>query len=359
MDESVSGLVSELCRQMLGRIHIGLLVFDDQMRVLLHNEKADEILSIQPRADRTLADGTDMSIWQDWNRELSASLTANKNLHFDSVHYRHNNKTRCLRICCYPFAHPLDDGKKIGILIFEDRTEDNELQRQLADSERLAALGKMASKVAHELNNPLDGVLRYINLAIRSAEQANFEKITEYLGHCRDGLNRVMHISSELLEFSRSTYNIFDPTPIGRIIDDAIKVMQPAAQAAAVRITKIVPEPSPAVRGPNLFQVFCNLIKNAIDAMPDGGSLTITCSSDKDRVTIEFQDSGYGIDANNIDSIFEPFFTTKAFGKGTGLGLAVCRDIIEKYGGRIGAKNAPHGGSIFTIYIPLEKDLRE
>ena len=104
----------------------------------------------------------------------------------------------------------------------------------------------------------------------------------------------------------------------------------------------------------NLFQVFCNLIKNAVDAMPDGGELTIkTRLESDDTVSIEFRDTGQGFPPEHSKMIFEPFFTTKGSGRGTGLGLAICEDIIEKYNGRITAQNAQTGGSIFTVYLPL------
>jgi len=111
------------------------------------------------------------------------------------------------------------------------------------------------------------------------------------------------------------------------------------------------------MRSANLFQVFCNLVKNAIDAMPTGGTLTVITEIVGSEVVIRFEDTGVGLPAE-IERIFEPFFTTKGPGKGTGLGLAICRDIVEKYNGRITAARRPAGGSVFTIRIPLESCAR-
>ena len=106
--------------------------------------------------------------------------------------------------------------------------------------------------------------------------------------------------------------------------------------------------------GSNLFQVFCNLIKNAVDAMPDGGTLTITTAAwSTGEVVVSFEDTGMGL-PENAEQIFEPFFTTKPSGQGTGLGLAICKDIIEKYNGRILAENRPEGGARFTVVVPVE-----
>jgi len=234
-----------------------------------------------------------------------------------------------------------------------DITEKANIQKLSADTERLATLGKLTSKVAHELNNPMDGILRYINLTIRIVEQENLEKAKEYLIQCRKGLMRMVQIVSELLEFSRSTYAPFEHIKIEHIIEDAIKTMDTRAETSNVRILSSYAAGIPEIPSGNLFQVFCNLIKNALDAMPDGGQLRISTRLIANKtVAVEFRDTGAGFAPENANVIFEPFFTTKDKGKGTGLGLAICKDIIERYNGRITAENAPGGGSIFTVYLP-------
>jgi two-component system NtrC family sensor kinase len=228
------------------------------------------------------------------------------------------------------------------------------IQKRLADTERMATLGKLTSKVAHELNNPMDGILRYLNLAMRIVEQENLEKAKEYLTQCRLGLMRMVQIVSELLEFSRSTYPPFEHARIEQIIEDAIKTMEAKAEILNVRILSNYAVGIPQIQSGNLFQVFCNLIKNALDAMPNGGQLRISTRLAADNTAIvEFRDTGAGFAPDNAKVIFEPFFTTKDRGRGTGLGLAVCKDIIERYNGRITAENAPEGGSIFSVYLPV------
>jgi len=230
-------------------------------------------------------------------------------------------------------------------------SEKRNREKQLAETERLATLGKLASKVAHELNNPLDGILRYINLALRSIERGNLEKPKEYLTQCRQGLIRMVQIVSELLEFSRNSYTYFEPVKIEQIIEDAIRTMELGAQQRGVRILRNYSSQVPSITGGNLFQVFCNLIKNALDAMPDGGELTISTSLTDQTVRVVFKDTGVGFAPDNAETIFEPFFTTKD--SGTGLGLAICKDIVERHNGRIVAEAAPNRGSVFTVYLPL------
>jgi len=112
-------------------------------------------------------------------------------------------------------------------------------------------------------------------------------------------------------------------------------------------------EHMPPVRGSRLFQVFCNLIKNAIDAMPKGGRLTVTSAVVDREVMVRVEDTGIGL-PEQADKVFEPFFTTKQPGKGTGLGLAICKDYIERLHGTITAHNRPEGGAAFVVRIPVD-----
>ena len=166
----------------------------------------------------------------------------------------------------------------------------------------------------------------------------------------------MVHIITELLEFSRNTYAAFEYAPIDKIIKDAVKAMEPAGNQIEIEITQDSPRQLPHIKNNNLFQVFCNLIKNAFDAMEGKGKLKISTRLIHDNVAIEFRDTGPGIPSENVQAIFEPFFTTKNRSRGTGLGLAICKDIVEKYNGRITAENVPAGGCIFTVYLPVANE---
>jgi len=241
-----------------------------------------------------------------------------------------------------------------GLLVVEDVTASLSMEKRLAVSERMAALGKLAARVAHELNNPLDGILRYLGLARRVIEQNEPARATQYLEQSRAGLLRMVQIVTDLLEFSRSAHGSAEKTSINAMVEEAVKATSDKAAQSGVSVVCSLEDRLPVVRsGENLFQVFYNLIKNAIDAMPDGGTLTVTTSMTDHDVLIRFEDTGTGLPPE-IDRIFEPFFTTKAPGKGTGLGLAICRDIVEKYKGRLTAENREQGGARFTVRIPLE-----
>lgn len=334
---------------------VGIVVFDADLKIIEANLKAAALVDLDEYIDKSLAKGTDYNTWSGWTEQLKSAISKNKVSRFNEVSYTNGHGKRLLRIIFTPLK---DSQTQIngGTILIEDITDKINLQRQLANTEKLASIGMLASKVAHELNNPLDGILRYINLAMRIMEQENLEKPLNYLKQCRKGLMRMVQITGELLEFSRRTYAQTEQDTIEHVIEDALTTMMAKIEATNIIIMRDYRSGLPKIRNTNMYQVFCNIIKNAIDAMPNGGQLKIKTSLTKDNtIIIEFKDTGTGLPQENIETIFEPFFTTKEKGKGTGLGLAVCRDIIENHNGRITAQNAPEGGSIFTIYLPAGK----
>ncbi len=340
----------------LQSLPVGVIVFDKAFKVVSANSCASDLVEVQTTADAMLAIGTNEKIWGDWHKILLEVIKDGKVCRFDNVSYHLADKSSLLQITFAPLKKSSDDSIQGGLIMLENVTERANIQKQLANTERLAALGKLASKVAHELNNPIDGIMRYINLAKRAIGNKGLSKPVEYLEHAGEGLKRMVRIITELLEFSRSRYLTLEDTPLDKIIDDAVKFIEPQARAVDVKIEKKYQPALPKTRNNNLFQVFCNLLRNAIEAMPDGGKVTVSCDVSDDNVAvIKFRDTGMGFEPANNEAIFEPFFTTKTSGKGTGLGLAISRDIIEKYGGKITAQNAPDIGSIFAVYLPLNK----
>lgn len=344
-------------RSIIHSLPIGVIAFNADLKIIEANPHAKNLIEVSDYIDKSLEKGTDDKIWLGWTEQLQSAISKAKTCRYDDVVYTSNGQTKLLRIICTPFKEA-NMGKNPGaIILIEDVTEKINIQRRSANTERLAAVGKLASKVAHELNDPLDGILRYVNLTIRIFEKENLEKPKEYLTQCRKGLMRMVQIVSELLEFSRNTYTPLEYTSVEHIIEDAVKTMSSKAEALNVQILRNYASGLPQIRNGNLFQVFCNLTKNALDAMQDGGELKIsTRMSSNDMIAAEFSDTGTGLPTEKTEAIFEPFFTTKDKGKGTGLGLAICRDIVESYHGRITAENCPEGGSSFTVYLPVGND---
>ncbi len=330
----------------------GIVAYDQSLKIIHANTQAAALIDLGEYFDTSLAKGTDGNIWGDWRSLLKASIASDKESEFDLVRYSRKGHLRLLSIVCSPLK---DSGTNIlgGTAMITDVTERINIEHQLAQAERLASVGKVAGKVAHELNNPIDGILRYLNLAVRVIDTDDIPKAKEYLVHCRQGLMRMVAIISELLEFSRFAHISFEPVAIDKIIEEAIKAMHLAVKDLTVNVIDDYTGQTPWVKGGNLFQVFCNLVKNASDASGRTGTLEITIGKENENATIAFKDNGHGFEPEHADKIFEPFFTTKGTGKGTGLGLAICKDIIEKYDGTITAKNATDGGSVFTVTLPM------
>jgi signal transduction histidine kinase len=340
----------------LQSLPMGVISYDKELKILNANSAASTLIDVREQADVTLSAGTNEKIWGNWHQALLDVVMAGKIRKFDNVAYSINGNNSSLQITLVPMYGGLGNQQITGgIMLLENVTGIATIAKQQAHTERLAVLGKLASKVAHELNNPIDGIMRYINLAKRTIiSEQDHTKPLEYLEYATGGLKRMVQIITELLEFSRIRHSPTEDASLDKIIEDAVKFIEPKAKAAAVEIDRQCHKTLPKTKNSNLFQVFCNLLKNAIEAMPDGGKITISCELAGDNVVvIKFRDTGQGFEPQNSEAIFEPFFTTKTGGKGTGLGLAICRDIIEKYGGKITAENAPDKGSIFTVYLPM------
>jgi len=229
-----------------------------------------------------------------------------------------------------------------------------ELQRSLDVHERLAMIGKLAAGVAHELNNPLDGVLRFVNLAAGSLPAESAE--LPYLHEARRGLRRMADIVRDLLQFSRNASIEIADEDGERLVDDAIR--QVLAQAPEKRIETAYEFPEDGVALPRaMFQVVANIAKNAVDAMPAGGALRVEATIQNGQVTLTLTDTGTGIPAEIRERIFEPFFTTKEVGSGTGLGLSICQRIVERLGGSLSIDSTDGIGTSVAVELPLRQRL--
>ncbi|MGA7522614.1 MAG: ATP-binding protein [Acidobacteriaceae bacterium] len=249
-------------------------------------------------------------------------------------------------------AYPAPDGLSI---FAQDITERRVQQEKLLLSEKLAATGRLAATIAHEINNPLESVLNLIYLARTS--RAEMDKIREYLLTAEKELNRVSHIARHTLGFYRET-SVPSQIDLPALLEEVLAVYESRLRASGIQLTKdfVVVPTVRALRG-ELHQVFSNLISNAIDAMRDGGGLTLSIreSTDKPGLLVTVEDTGTGIPAANLARLFEPFFTTKA-GAGTGLGLWVVRQFVESWGGTVSVVSniePTNHGTTFRIFLPM------
>lgn len=239
-------------------------------------------------------------------------------------------------------------GRYVLVLV-EDISGRVSMERRIAAGERLVAAGTLAAKVAHELNNPLDGVLRFIGLAERVARP----EAGAYLMQAREGLMRMAEIIRGLLEQGRPWRAGGERIPLQRLLDEAVGSMQPRAQALGVAIVCDLDDRVDGAADGSAFQVFCNVIKNSLDALPNGGLLTITLRPAEEGCDIEFADTGSGLTEAEAERIFEPFYTTKPPTQGSGLGLTICREVVSRLGGSIAARSRAGAGLTVAVHLPL------
>ncbi len=236
-------------------------------------------------------------------------------------------------------------------------------QKQLLQSEKLHALGQLSAAIAHEINNPLAGVIMYAQLLQKKLKADDFNRAdaAEVLSRMESSLIQSAQLVRSLLDFARQTPPTFKPIIIGKVIDQVMALVRHQAQIKNLQIVRAEVSGLPAVKGDfiQLQQVFINLVVNGIQAMGEGGKLTITTSREGYEVKISVQDTGYGIPPENIEKLFTPFFSTKEEVKGVGLGLAISYGIVERHGGRIEVLSEVNKGTTFSVYLPVYKEEKE
>ncbi|MBM3880475.1 MAG: HAMP domain-containing protein [Verrucomicrobia bacterium] len=227
--------------------------------------------------------------------------------------------------------------------------------RRIKESERLAHIGQLAAGVAHEINNPLTGIVTYSHLLLEQASAANgtrasLEKLVKQANRCRD-------IIRGLLDFARQRKPDKRPASVNRLLDECLALVDNQALFHNIRIVKrLAPDlPRVCIDPSQVQQVFMNLIINAAEAMSGAGQLTITSRHElaENAVEVGFADTGHGIKTEDLDRIFDPFFTTKEVGHGTGLGLAISYGIVEEHKGTITVESEEGQGATFTIRLPV------
>jgi len=238
----------------------------------------------------------------------------------------------------------------------KSRTEElGAMQNTLMQSQRLAALGKLAAGIAHDINNPLGGILVLSSLVLEDLKEddphrENLQEVIKQTMRCRD-------IVKGLLQFSRQEKGKTEYVNVNDVLNSTLSLIEKQAMFHDIDVIKNFEQDLPMILGDQsqLQQVLINIILNAVQAMKEIGKLTIDTYHDNknDMVVIDVNDNGCGIPEDALDRIFDPFFTTKEVGEGTGLGLAIAYGIVTKYQGRMTVKSKVEEGTTFTIKIPV------
>jgi len=232
-----------------------------------------------------------------------------------------------------------------------------ESQEQLAQADKLASLGQLAASIAHEVNNPLAGVLIYTQLLAKkiACDKLPKEVALDYLSKMDSELNRSTRLIQNLLDFARQSPPSLRATNLNDVLSRSLDLTTHSSKLQDIEVVKDLESALPLIMADfdQIQQVCTNLILNAIQVMPDGGRLTLRTSIQDNWLKIEVQDTGCGIPKENLSKLFTPFFTTKVMGKGVGLGLAVAYGIIECHKGKIEVYSKEGIGTTFTVLLPM------
>ncbi len=247
-----------------------------------------------------------------------------------------------------------DEGKIVGVLgIVNDITERKMLEQQVAQAEKMSAIGQLAAGIAHEINNPIGGIMNCLyNLRKHKLTQ---EREAEYLKSMEDGIHRVQRTVDQLLDFSQQHQPELTAVDINSLLEEVLSLMSYAISKNGITLRKDLDSGLPRLMLDHhkMGQVVMNILLNAVQAIKGSGILTVRTFEEDGWCCIDIKDNGAGIPPHILPRIFDPFFTTKDVGKGTGLGLAVSLGIVEKHAGRIDVKSTEGKGTTFTIRLPL------
>ena len=260
-------------------------------------------------------------------------------------------------------ANDSDDVSHV-ITVGENITGRVKSDRAVARAEKLAAVGRLAAGVVHEINNPLATIAACAESLEKRIEEGVFgnsadaEDLREYLGLIRDEAFRCKNITNGLLDFSRLRAGNQVPINLAELIKTTARLVTHQNRGDNIQIEVEAATRFPYVLGDEgqLQQAVVALATNAIDAMPDGGTLSLRAKRSGGQAIVEITDTGVGIQPENLTKIFDPFFTTKDVGRGTGLGLAVCYGIVSEHGGRLDVRSNVGVGTTFTISLPIASD---
>ena len=333
-----------------------ILVIDTEERYSFISSRARDLLGFEPGVWL----GKKISEIQEQSPEFlelcRSVLSRAKTFGFCEYGVRHRNGTWCtMRASASPLYGAGSEALKGVVVSVRDITVEKKMEQQVIQSERLAAMGQMIGGFAHELNNPLTGILGLSEM-LQEAEVA--DNVKKHLGMIHSQARRAAEIVQNLVFYSRPPAPGKSRVNLSELVQRSLHLQAYSLRKNNISVDFTPDESLPAVAGdPNqLVQVFWNLIVNAEQAMREvheKGTLRIRLARSNNSVSVLFQDDGPGIAPENLPLIFDPFYTTKRPGRGTGLGLSICKAVLKEHGGNVEASSVPGAGAIFTVTLPV------
>jgi two-component system, sporulation sensor kinase E len=381
--EGMQTVVQRLARErtfletLFNTIEDGVLVMDEQGRILYFNQAVTKLIGLQANMEGQHISQCLPEV--DWKKIVHTDRTGGKRVlrHEFEVHYP---RPRFLRL----YAAPLD-GEAIGssgvALILHDATEARQKTHEAIESERVQALTLLAASVAHEIGNPLNALHIHLQLMEREIKKLHADtapthlkgksraaafsteadkaeiagKLEKYLGVAKGEINRLDYIITQFLQAIRPAPVQLKLASLNEVVEKTLELLQPELdnRGLAVKTKLLRGLTATPIDATQMQQVLVNLVKNAMQAMTKGGSLTLQTGESPDSVWVSVADTGGGIPEEQISRIFEPFYTTKK--KGSGLGLMIVQRIVRAHAGRIELESHVGRGTTFRLWLPLHE----
>ena len=337
-------------RQVIDSIQSYILIVDREGKVKGYNSAAQRLVgqeSLDGRSFREILHPLQLDV-----EFIDERMRAGDDYRAKDIDYRTRDGKRSVMDMKLHPRHDQAGEIQGATLIMDDVTEQRMVEKRLIRSEKLASIGRLSANLAHELNNPLDGALRYVRLLLDQMSKEDPRRI--YAEHTRDGLTRMANMVRGLLDFARKSTRFLSPTDIPQSIRRILSYFSDQISAQNIKIEAEFDENIPVILNADVEQIFTNIIKNAIQAMPDGGTLSIGAGmATSQLLEVRFSDTGSGIPDEIQETIFDPFFTTKSFGQGIGLGLSISQGIVESYNGSIDVESELGKGTTFVVALPM------
>ena len=346
--ENLEGIKIKIGERIMGKVAL------EKKPLLVENIDDEPSLKFRPQLKK-YQDKSFLSIPLEFSGEIIGVVNVNDKVTGTSFDGKdlHTVSTICkyLGVTLHSFIIYLEAQKKLNE---ELSKELGHLRKSHDTHKKLSSLGKFVGGVVHELNNPLDGVIRYINLSLNSIEENSVSK--EYLLEAKKGLNRIAKFVRSLLDFSWGLSSVGREIDVNKAIEESLFFFNDKLASCGIEVEKSFFSDLPKIADYGLKIVFNNIIKNAIEAMEEkGGKLSVATLLEGDCIELIIIDNGYGIPAAIGEKVFDPFFTTKNIGEGSGLGLAISHEIIERYRGRISVESENSKGAVFKITLPVKE----
>ena len=343
--------LKEFNESILESSRVGLLVADPRGRVVGVNRAFEDLYGV-PRSSVLGSSAASVLPGTGWALTDATEPGAAR---LDRAQWSTaDGRRRIVNITRSPLRGP--DGRPLGrVLTIDDVTDQVRREDLLQRSEHLASIGLLASGIAHEVNTPLTGISSYTEILLesRSPEDPEYGVLRKIQQQTR----RASGIASSLLNFARQAEGDYQIVDVAEMARETLSLFEGHVRGRRIELREEIDTDLPQVSGNRgrLQQVLMNLLINAVDAMPDGGRLTVRVAAASGRVRLHVIDTGVGIAPEHLERIYDPFFTTKPRGQGTGLGLSVSYGIVKEHSGTLTAESTPGEGARFTVSLPISE----